>query len=160
MGKVFIDLDGVIINTEELMLEEKDNLYPNVSYEEYFSKMVDWLEIAKRSNSINNSVEIIRELERLKKELIILTKVNSIKEMQDKIFYLRDKINIYSPIMFVPIHSYKTEVFTPASGDILVDDTLKNIVDWELAGGCGYLFNQPDIEYHNKVRSLEFLLKR
>ena len=82
MKKTFIDLDGVILNTEELLLEEKENKYPNVGYYDYFQNYANWLEIARKSNSINYSVEIIRELEYLKRQLIILTKINSVREME------------------------------------------------------------------------------
>lgn len=160
MKKTYIDLDGVILNTEELLLEEKDTKYPNLSYREYFVDIASWIDIARKSQSINYSVEIIRELEYLKKKLIIITKINSVKEMEDKLNHLRNERLINSPIMFVPFNALKSQIAMPSSGDILVDDTMSNIYDWELCGGCPYLFNNPDIEYHNKVRSLEFLLKK
>lgn len=160
MKKTFIDLDGVILNTEELLLEEKENKYPNIGYYDYFQNYANWLETARKSNSINHSVEIIRELEYLKKRLIILTKINSVREMEQKLFHLRNERLINSPIMFVPFDALKSQIAMPSSGDILVDDTISNIYDWELCGGCPYLFNNHEIEYHNKVRSLEFLLKK
>ena len=155
----YIDLDNVIINTLDLILEGLEKY--NGPDRETFFRNVNWLEYAYRSKSINYSVEIIKEVERLKRlRMIILTKINTVNEMSDKEFFLRKELGIYSPIMYVPVSSFKSQIAMPNSGDILIDDDLKNVLEWELSGAKSYLFNQPDINYHSKVKSLEFLLRR
>ena len=96
----------------------------------------------------------------IKKANQLITGKHKINAIEQKVFHLRNERLINSPIMFVPFDALKSQIAMPSSGDILVDDTITNIYDWELYGGCPYLFNNPDIEYYNKVRSLEFLLKK
>ena len=58
-------------------------------------------------------------------------------------------------------------VYLPNDGSILVDDSYKNIVDWNQNGGHGILFLNDDILEDEemelmkitKVKSLKFLLK-
>lgn len=73
----FIDFDGVILDSEERMLERKYNLglhdHKNESeFDAYFEYTnlhpEEWEYIIKEAKSINNSVEIIKELEKLKKK--------------------------------------------------------------------------------------------
>ena len=78
----FIDFDGVILDSEERMLERKYNLglhdHKNESeFDTYFEYTnlhpEEWEYILKEAKSINNSVEIIKELESLKKNIAILS---------------------------------------------------------------------------------------
>lgn len=108
---IFIDFDGVILDSEERMLERKYELglhdHNNESeFDKYFEYTnlhpEEWDYILKDAKSINNSVEIIKELEILKKEIVILTKIHTLKEMKTKIEVLRDKFEILCPVIFVP----------------------------------------------------------
>lgn len=89
----FIDLDGVILDSQERMLEKKKeagflNHEDPTEFDNYF-KIVDdlvgeWDYILGEAKPINNSIEIIKELESMKKRIAILTKINTLKEMKLK----------------------------------------------------------------------------
>lgn len=107
----FIDCDGVIIDSEQRMLKRKEemgflNHKDSNQFDEYFSLADEidgeWETIINDAKSINDSVEIIRELERMKRKIAILTKIHSLKEMKIKVQDLRENRHIYSPIIFVP----------------------------------------------------------
>jgi len=164
----FIDFDGVILDSEERMLERKYNLglhdHNNESeYEKYFeytnTHPEEWLYILKEAKSINNSVEIIKELESLKRKIAILTKIHTLQEMKLKTEVLREDLKILCPVIFVPPGVKKHEVIIP-NQQLLIDDSKNNIKRWIENGGKGLIF-EPTIERDNteKVRSLEFLLK-
>ena len=79
--------------------------------------------------------------------------------MNAKVYDLRNNREIETPILFVPPHVKKSEIYIPNNKEILIDDSLKNINDWNNKGGEGILFdiNANDNE-KQKVKSLEFLL--
>ena len=107
--KYLIDFDGVILDSEERMLDRKYDLgfhdHKNKSeFEQYFEYTKlhpeEWDYIIREAKSINNSVEIIRELENLKKKIAILTKIHTIYEMEVKTDVLRDDLKILCPLIF------------------------------------------------------------
>lgn len=165
---IFIDFDGVILDSEERMLERKFDLgfrdHKNKDeFDKYFeytnSHLEEWDYIIRDAKSINNSVEIIRELERIKKRIAILTKIHSFYEMKVKIEDLRENRKIHCPVFFVPPGIKKYQVVTP-NGQLLIDDSKKNIYGWIENGGTGFIFDKT-IEKNSdeKVKSLEFLLR-
>ena len=159
---IFLDLDGVILNSEEKVknLIEKFNPQTKKEWEQFFHN-IDWGKLLKESKSINNSVEIIQELQLIRQNLMILTKVHTLSEMQAKTLDLRENRMIRLPILFVPPHIKKSQIYLPSNGEILVDDSYKNIDDWINNGGTGILFDEScDCQTQNKVKSLEFLLRR
>lgn len=167
--KTFIDFDGVILDSEERMLERKYYLglhnHKNESeFDKYFeytnSHPEEWDYILKDAKSINNSVEIIKELENLKKEIAILTKIHTLQEMKIKIEVLRDKYEILCPVIFVPPGIKKHQIVIP-NNQLLIDDSKKNIYRWIENGGQGLIFDSSiNHDTEDKVRSLEFLIKR
>lgn len=165
---IYIDLDGVILNSQQKMLERKEQagFYNHKDKEQFNSyfKLADlnneWKYIIEDAESINNSVEIIKELEILKKRIAILTKIHTLYEMKAKIEDLRNNRKISCPILFVPPGVKKHNVVIP-NGQLLIDDSKKNIDLWIENGGVGFLFDKRITNNTNdKVRSLEFLLKR
>lgn len=166
---IYIDFDGVILNSEERMLERKYalGLYNHKDEKEfdfYFNytneHIEEWDYIIREAVSINNSVEIIRELEALKKKIAILTKIHTLQEMRVKVDDLRNNRKINSPIYFVPPGIKKHQVIIP-DNQLLIDDYEKNVLSWIASGGRGYIFDENIEQNTNrKVKSLEFLLKR
>ena len=61
----------------------------------------EWDYIIRNASSINGSVEIIKELEKIRK-VAILTKIHTLYEMKVKIEDLRDNRKIECPVIFVP----------------------------------------------------------
>lgn len=165
----FIDFDGVVLDSEERMLERKYNIglcnhKDKSQFEQYFeytnSHPEEWNYIINEANQINNSVEIIKELESLNKKIAILTKIHTLYEMKIKVEDIRENRKINCPIIFVPEGSKKHHVIIP-NGQILIDDSSKNINGWIDNGGVGYIFDSSlQYDTKEKVRSLEFLLKR
>lgn len=165
----FIDFDGVILDSEERMLERKydagfHNHKDGKEYDKYFEYTnmhpEEWDYIIREASSINDSVEIIRELEHLKRRIAILTKIHSLYEMRVKIEDLRNNRKINSPVIFVPPGVSKHDVVLP-NGQLLIDDSKRNIHGWIDNGGVGFIFDKTLSEDTNdKVKSLEFLLRK
>ncbi len=165
----YIDFDGVILDSEERMLGRKysvgfHNHMDEKEYDEYFNYTnlhpEEWDYIIREANSINNSVEIIKELERMKKKIAILTKIHTLYEMKVKVEDIRNNRKIKCPIFFVPPGIKKHNVVIP-NGQLLIDDSKKNINLWIANGGEGVVFDKSLSQNDNdKVKSLEFLIKR
>ncbi len=165
----FIDFDGVILDSEERMLKRKYDLglhdHKNeIEFETYFEYTnlhpEEWDYILKEAKSINNSVEIIKELENLKRKIAILTKIHTLQEMKVKTEVLRENLKIFCPIIFVPPGIKKHQVVIP-NHQLLIDDSKKNIERWIENGGKGLIFDSTiDSNTTEKVKNLEFLIKR
>ena len=144
---IFIDLDGVILDTEKIILNKKEE-NNTLSWDEFF-ECLNWEMVLSNASQINDSIEILKKAQKFRNDLIILTKCHTLKEMQEKVKALRYNREITIPIMYLPMNR-----------EILIDDSQKNIVNWEAAGGIGLLFdNDNNQKYKRKIRSLEFLLK-
>ena len=165
----FVDFDGVILDSEQRMLERKFNLglhdHKNESeFDAYFEYTnlhpEEWKYILKEAKSINNSAEIIRELENLKRKIAILTKIHTLQEMKVKTEVLIEDLKILCPVIFVPPGVKKHQVVIP-NNQLLIDDSKKNIKGWIENGGKGLIFDSTvDNDTDEKVKSLEFLIKR
>ena len=166
---IYIDFDGVILDSEERMLERKHivgfhNHEDETEFDDYFKYtnmyQEEWNYIIREANSINDSVEIIRELEKLKRNIAILTKIHTLNEMKVKLEDLREHRKIRCPVIFVPPGVSKHNVIIP-NGQILIDDSKDNIRLWNENGGKGLVFDKTlSNNTNDKVKSLEFLLKR
>lgn len=165
----YIDFDGVILDSEERMLERKDdagfhNNNDEKEFDDYFDytniHQEEWDYIIREASSINNSVEIIQKLESLKMRIAILSKIHTLDEMKVKIEDLREHRKIFCPVIFVPPGVKKHNVVIP-NGQILIDDSKNNIRLWNENGGRGLVFDKTlSDNINDKVNSLEFLLKR
>ena len=79
--------------------------------------------------------------------------------MEAKIEVLRSR-KIQIPILFVPPHTKKSQIYLPNNGEILIDDSLKNLIDWKEKGGTGIYFseeNVPNQEFES-IKTLEKIL--
>lgn len=155
--QIFLDFDGVILDSEQKILELKSK-NQELSWDVFF-EFVDWKKLLLDSNEIHNSLSIIRELEARNRQLFILTKVHTLVESLAKVEYLRSK-NIHVPIFFVPPHVKKSQVYIPTENDVLIDDSLKNINDWNQHNGVGILFDEKAVTNEpRKIKDLKRLLK-
>lgn len=137
--KIFIDFDGVIFDTEERVVERKKQA-PHLSWNEFFEKL-DWFELLDESEVINNAIDYLLDGQSKSKQIAILTKIHTLIEMEAKVKALRSR-KVELPIFFVPPHVKKTQIYLPGHNDILVDDSIKNLVDWEQKGGKSIYFNE------------------
>ena len=147
--RVYIDFDGVILDTQTYITREKAN-YPDLSWQEY-AKIINWHELIKKSSDINDAIKILKLLNR-KENIYILTRINSFNEANEKILFLRsNKINL--PVIITPPDISKEMVVCPNNGDVLVDDYIENLKIWIKNGGYGILFDNKEI--HSEIKSIE-----
>ena len=84
--------------------------------------------------------------------------VHSFEEGTEKMDFLREK-EIYVPVLYVPPKRKKCEVYIPNKDDILIDDKVRNCLDWENAGGSSILFDSHlEISEKQKIKTLKDLL--
>lgn len=166
--KKYIDLDGVILDTLPWVFKEweenpkfKDK--SNLDLHKYLEEK-NWDEVLDNASIINNSIKILNSLGG--NDVAILTKVHSLeKEGKSKIKFLRS-LGIKQEIILVPFSISKTDVVN-AYGNILVDDTLANLKQWQKEGGISLFFDTRgnNIDSYNiennefvKISDLNFLL--
>lgn len=153
--RIFIDFDGVIFDTEERVVERKTQ-NPNIGWDEFFSQL-DWFQLLEEAEVINDAIYYIKESKL--EHLGIITKIHTLNEMEAKVKKLREE-GIEIPIFFVPPHVKKSQIYLPNNGEILIDDSIKNLIDWEQNGGKGIYFNE-DLDSSSQfevVRSLKKFL--
>lgn len=140
---VYIDFDGVLYDTVSIILNEmKKN---NISFEKDCSKFfekLDWKKILYSAQEINLSISKIEKL-KSKYNIKILTHVSSLNEMEEKSNFIRNKFTDID-IIFVPKKLDKNFIVN-AKNNILIDDSKKNIDNWNKNGGIGILFGQNGI---------------
>ena len=147
--RVYIDFDGVILDTQTYITSEKAN-YPNLSWPEYV-KIINWHELIKKSCDINDAIKILRSLNK-KENIYILTRIHSFDEANEKILFLRSN-KIYLPVIVTPPNNSKEMVVCPNNGDVLVDDYIENLKTWIKSGGYGILFDNKEI--HEEIKNIE-----
>lgn len=138
-NKIFVDFDGVIFDTEKRVIERK-NRNPDISWDKFFESL-DWFELLEESQVINDAIDYILEGQAREKQIVILTKIHTLVEMEAKVKALRSR-EVEVPILFVPPHVKKSQIYLPNNGEILIDDSLKNLIDWQQKGGTGVYFNE------------------
>lgn len=153
--KIFIDFDGVIFDTQQRVVERK-NQNTNISWNEFFEKL-DWFQLLQESKEINNAIDYILEGQAKSQQIAILTKIHTLVEMEAKVKALRSR-KVEVPILFVPPHVRKSQIYLPNNGEILIDDSIKNLVDWEQNGGKGIYFNE-NIDSNNEFETIKTLSK-
>ena len=168
---LFIDFDGVILDTEPLLFEEwrKNPNSNNLSTMEKirYIQTSNWKKIINYSEIINDSIYYLKQLDSSTSS--ILTKVHSLEnEANEKIIWLRSK-GIKQNIILVP-YVFKKADIVDAKNNILVDDCLKNLEEWENCGGIPIFFdmdndnidswNQENKQGYQKVLTLESFCKK
>lgn len=162
---LYIDFDGVILDTEGLLFEEwRKN--PNRHSLSEFDKIKyiqnsDWNYIINNSEIINDSIYYLKQMD--PNESAILTKIHSLSnEGVSKVRWLREQ-GVKQSIILVPYMVKKTDI-VDASGNILVDDCLKNLDDWVNCNGTPMFFdinddgydswNKPNVKKYQRVLNL------
>lgn len=163
--KIYVDFDGVIMDTETHLFDDYEKLLKQgiVKNSREYVEILDWGKHLQRSEIIKNSLDI---LNRVKLDVTILGKVCSLKEKEEKLKLLRDH-NYNKKAIFLPFECKKTDIVN-ALGNILIDDTVHNLEDWEKDYGIPIYFNKDDKKIdpwgnkNNKyvmVHSLELLYR-
>ena len=146
-SKIYIDFDGVILDTWKVIFKKYYEKFNTTEiYEDKIKKLmliIGWDYILDNSKEINCSLKKIKEIGK-KYDICVLTKINSIEEQNAKIKFLQ-KNNI-EKMCFVPYASSKTQYSDPQN-NILIDDDLKNLEEWEQQGGISIFFNKDLLNY-------------
>lgn len=158
--KIYIDFDGVILDTD-VLLDKDFSKVSNISRSD-FVKNYDWDKLVNSSDIINNSVY---NLKNTKYDVGILSKISSIKEGVAKVKYLR-KNKVLANIHLVPTELAKSDI-VEAKGNILIDDKLYNLDEWNKNGGISIFFNKNNNNFdirgnentrYKKICNLDLLL--
>ena len=129
---IFIDFDGVILDTEKLLFEEwrknpNRHLLPEIEKIKYIQNS-NWNYILNNSEIINDSIYYLKQMN--PKTSFILTKIHSLSnEGVEKVKWIKSH-RIKQNIILVP-HIVKKTDMVDVNGNILVDDSLKNLREWE-----------------------------
>ena len=145
---LYIDFDGVILDTEGPLFKEwrknpnRHNLGEEVKIK--YIQEIDWNYVLNNSEIINDSIYYLKQMNPEKS--FILTKIHSLEnEGLAKVRWIRDK-NIKQNIILVPYMLNKSDM-VHAKENTLVDDSLKNLEDWENNGGYPVFFDMDDDNY-------------
>lgn len=168
---LYIDCDGVILNTIIISYRKLRKLgYLDENYKqikEYSTEIrgyyatIDWNELLKEADEINNSISAIRKIVDSGKfqNVQILTHINSVGEGIVKKEYF-EKLLPDVPVRVVAKHVSKADAVNPANS-ILIDDHSPNLVDFEEQGGLGIKFDEDKTEdyrsYIQNGKTYEFL---
>ena len=145
---LYIDFDGVILDTEPLSFEEwrknpNRHSLSEIEKIKYLQKC-DWHYIINNSAPINDSIYYLKQMN--VSNSCILTKVHSLEnESVEKIKWLRNN-GVKQNIIIVPYYFQKTEI-VEAKGNILIDDCLKNLTEWEVHEGIPIFFDKDNDGY-------------
>lgn len=143
MKDLYIDFDGVILNTIEEGYNNmrKLGLDPKNSSDcgKYFGTL-DWDDFISHTSQINNSIDNIqRIIDSNRFNVFILTHINSLDEAVAKVNYVRKYLKDIT-IIPVPRKISKTQM-VHSENAILIDDYAGNLREWEAAKGIGVRFS-------------------
>lgn len=147
MKNLYIDFDGVIMNTITITYEELKRIGLDFNkvedqnrIREYYSE-IDWNHLLnKKATIINDAFDCIKKIISSNRYYVtILSHVNSLSEAEEKVKFIRKHLSDIT-IIPVPRTLSKTEMVN-AKGAILVDDYAENLNEWKKAGGIGIKFS-------------------
>ena len=150
MRRLYIDFDGVVMDTIPLLYNELEKHNVSLDNEDGIKNTFanfDFRTIIKDKNILNDSIDCINKLLDSKRfEIAFLSHVNSLDEGIVKIRYLRRHFRDDITIIIVPKEISKTKM-VHSEGAILVDDFSGNLREWEEAGGISVRFSK-ELESH------------
>ena len=153
--KKYIDCDGVILDTETGLFDEYDILKrdnPELKRRVYLQNL-DWKYWIEQATILNDAVNILKNYDY--RDTDILTKVHSLNEARAKINFFRE-MKIKNNIIIVSDEVKKSQI-VDSFGNILVDDSNNNLVDWKENFGIPYYFGSKKSEF-DKIESLDDIL--
>lgn len=147
---IYIDFDGVILDTEDLLFKEwrknpNRHSLPEIEKIKYIQKQ-DWSNIVNKSPIINDSIYYLKNMN--SKETTILTRIHSLaNEGTAKVTFLREK-GVKQQIILVPYNLKKSSMVN-VKNNTLIDDSLFNLDEWVEYGGKVLFFNKDNSNYDN-----------
>ncbi len=147
MIKLYIDFDGVILNTIDVTYEDmsRKNITKKSDIDKYYRNL-DWDKLINKSKEINNSIENIKKI--INSNLFdvnILTHIVSKNEDIAKRKYLKKKLGDIN-VITVDKTINKCDVVDPKNC-ILIDDYINNLDLWYDKGGIPIKFSDKGKNY-------------
>ena len=144
---LYIDFDGVIMNTIDVTYEDLKKTGLNIKNPENAEKVRDFYATIDWKNLLNNRAEIINDGMNCIKKIIaskkfnvsILTHINSLNEAIEKVKYIRKHLKDIT-IIPVPKEISKTSMVHTENA-ILIDDYVGNLEEWRDHKGIGVKFS-------------------
>ncbi len=162
MKRLYIDFDGVIMDTIPLLYNELAKNNVSIGDEKEVRRVFaafDFSTIIKDKNILNDSIDCIKKLLDSKRfEISFLSHINSLEEGVVKVQYLRRHFKNNVTIILVPRELSKPKM-VHSKGAILVDDFSGNLKEWEDTGGIAIRFSK-ELESHGYkvINRLDMLL--
>ncbi len=143
MKNLYIDFDGVIVDTINMtydMIHELKLDFNNKEEIESFYRNLDWKLLLKETPILNDSINCIKKLiDSNKFDISILTHVNSLHEIEEKVKFIR---KYFKDITIIPVpKSISKTKMIHTEGSILIDDYTENLKEWEKEGGISIYFS-------------------
>lgn len=142
MKNLYIDFDGVIVNTIEVSYKMAKESGIDDNYEAYydFFKKLDWGSVLEKCEPINDSFNCIQKILDSKKfNVSILTHVITIEEACEKVKMIR---KYFEDITIIPVpKSISKTKMVKTENSILIDDFPGNLVEWKEENGIGIRFD-------------------
>lgn len=144
MKELYIDFDGVVLDTIPLFYKEFEK--ENINHKDHeatgkFLKKFDYSKVIDEKYILKDSINCIKKLINSNKFIIsLLTHVYSLEEGALKIEFIRKYFKDIT-IILVPKSISKTKM-VHTNGTILVDDYSANLIEWESEGGIGVRFSK------------------
>ena len=157
--KLYLDFDGVILNTIDVTYEmfKKNNEYDDINE---FYKNLDWDYVLSISTPINDSINAIHKL--VKSGLYdvhILTHFNTEKEARSKKRF--DKKELDNVKLITVIKGVNKCEVVDCENAVLVDDYMGNLELWQSKGGIPIKFSDKGKEYDiMSINSLNMLIDK
>lgn len=169
MKNIYIDFDGVIMDTNRVTYDMLDRLEVDKTDSEKMSEFysnLNWKKVLTLTPIINDAFGCMKKLYSSGRfDLAILTHVNSLDEAIAKINFIRKYMKDVT-IIPVPRELSKTKMCS-TKDSILIDDYSGNLMEWEKAGGKGIQFSTnlkkdkgfPVIDRLDSILDMEFASK-
>ena len=150
MRRLYIDFDGVVVDTIPLLYKELEKNGVSLGNEQRIREVFgafDFRKIIKDKNILNDSINCINKLmESGLFEISFLSHINSLDEGIVKIKLLRKHFKDNITIILVPRGVSKPKMIH-CEDAILVDDYAGNLREWREAGGIPIRFSK-EMESH------------
>ena len=156
---LYLDFDGVLVDTINITYKMMESLKIDINNQEEvinFYQKLNWFNLLSGIKQINEQFRYIDELKELGIfDIYILTTVNSLEEIKDKIEYIR-KYDKNKKIISAPRGVNKKDLVS-AKNSILVDDYSGNLISWLQAGGIPIKFSAKKHQDFITINSLQNL---
>ena len=150
---IYLDYDGVVGDTEIGLFDglyEQRKRRPTLTKVEYLVAF-DWRSWLRKSGPKRDAFRILKSHD--PDNASILTRCWSASEAKEKILYIREN-GIENAIIIVPCELPKTKIVR-AKGNILVEDQIGNIIDWQREGGIGLMLADTAFEECESIKTIE-----